>query len=656
MINKKGRDFVDFFRKKLLKEYTVTLSINRYSIIFGIIIMIAIHVTSIYLFSQSVVKKEVFEIKKSSVKTVLRNVYEIVHLIDKNFQSYKDSAIQTKVSEVKSVVMLAESYINIMEGQANGLSQVTIEKKILETISSFNYGNKDYIFIFDNNSEILASPDPKLMDYDCSYDDYTGKHIMPNMVESALRDGEGYQIYKWKRRNTDNKSVEKLTYYKYLPKQKWIVVTGVCIDDIEKAVNSIMTDATNRLRQTLRDSNVENLVNIFIFTSRNVKPAASLLVHPEKTMELTNMELYIDPVTKKSLYEELTAVADNPDGLRYKWDSPKDPGHYVHDKIMWVLFYKPFGWYICASVYVNEPQNIINSLVERILTNTWTVLLLITGFLFFLRMILSDVFLHFETLQTANDKLKILNGKKTEFISNVSHEIRTPLTSVLGFAEMIKESFEETVLPHVNMADKKVERSVDRIKDNIDTIISEGRRLTSLTTDVLDIVKMEAGKMVWKEDIVNMKHLLNYATKMTVLPEQRKDALKVICESIPDTICDFNRILQVILNLISNALKFSTDGDIILKADYNDNEKHLTISVADQGMGIPIEKQKKVFEKFEQLGDTLTDKPTGTGLGLSICKEIIEHHRGRIWVETTQGKGSTFSFTLPVKQTNQDLI
>ncbi|KJU82114.1 ATP-binding region, ATPase-like domain protein [Candidatus Magnetobacterium bavaricum] len=163
---------------------------------------------------------------------------------------------------------------------------------------------------------------------------------------------------------------------------------------------------------------------------------------------------------------------------------------------------------------------------------------------------------------------------------------------------------------------------------------------------------MEVGKMTWKKDTINMQHLLHHAVKATSSLFLKNDAVRPVVEvekNIPDTVGDYDRILQVLINMISNGFKFSTEGNITLKACCS-SDGQLTISVTDEGMGIPAEQQEMVFEKFKQIGDTLTDKPKGTGLGLPICKEIVEHHGGRIWVESGYGQGSTFSFTLPVIQ------
>src|SRR5690606_30109936 len=115
---------------------------------------------------------------------------------------------------------------------------------------------------------------------------------------------------------------------------------------------------------------------------------------------------------------------------------------------------------------------------------------------------------------------------------------------------------------------------------------------------------------------------------------------------LPPITGDRDRLIQVVINLISNAVKFTEQGTIIVRARQSNGE--LVVSVVDTGMGIAPADQPKVFERFKQVGETLTDKPKGTGLGLTICREIVEHHGGRIWVESELGRGSTFSFTLPV--------
>ena len=251
---------------------------------------------------------------------------------------------------------------------------------------------------------------------------------------------------------------------------------------------------------------------------------------------------------------------------------------------------------------------------------------------------LNDVDHLVEELVEANRKLQELDKMKSDFLSTVSHELRTPLTSVLGFANIIKKRFEEVVVLHIGSNDKKVERAVRQIKDNINI------------NDVLDIAKMEAGKVDWKSETFPVAEFIDRAAKATSGLFTKKDLALIIDieEGLPDVTGDRDRLIQVLINLISNAVKFTDSGSVTCRARLKDGE--IMVSIIDTGIGIAEENQEKVFEKFKQVGDTLTDKPKGTGLGLPICRQIVEHHGGRIWVESELGQGSNFTFTLPVQK------
>ncbi|MBL1178026.1 ATP-binding protein [Pantanalinema sp. GBBB05] len=250
---------------------------------------------------------------------------------------------------------------------------------------------------------------------------------------------------------------------------------------------------------------------------------------------------------------------------------------------------------------------------------------------------------------------KEVDRMKTDFISTVSHELRTPLTSVLGFAKIIKKKLDEVVFPTITSDDKKVQRTVRQVEENIDIIVSEGLRLTALINDVLDIAKMEAGKVDWREESLHIEEIIERATAATSALFQAKNLTLVqeIEPDLPTLLGDCDRLIQVVINLLSNAVKFTDEGIITCRAVRQQNT--IQVSVSDTGGGIAPEDQEKVFEKFKQVGNTLTDKPKGTGLGLPICKQIVEHHGGKIWVESELGQGSTFLFTLPLPSTIEQI-
>ncbi|HEY8380342.1 MAG TPA: ATP-binding protein, partial [Nannocystis sp.] len=244
---------------------------------------------------------------------------------------------------------------------------------------------------------------------------------------------------------------------------------------------------------------------------------------------------------------------------------------------------------------------------------------------------------------------KEIDRMKTDFISNVSHELRTPLTSVLGFARIIRKRLEETVLPALP-PDPKVQRAGRQATENVEIIVKEGERLTALINDVLDIAKMEAGKIEWKKAPLRIGEVMERAFVATRALFDNSGLTPVVDvePDLPVVEADHDRILQVLLNLISNAVKFSDQGAVTGRARLDHEHGEIVVSIEDNGCGIAPEDQAAVFEKFKQVGETLTDKPKGTGLGLPICRQIVEHHGGRIWLESELGKGSRFSFSLPV--------
>jgi signal transduction histidine kinase/CheY-like chemotaxis protein len=254
----------------------------------------------------------------------------------------------------------------------------------------------------------------------------------------------------------------------------------------------------------------------------------------------------------------------------------------------------------------------------------------------------------FEEAEKARAVAEEADAAKSSFLSTVSHELRTPLTSVLGFAKIIKKRLEDRIFPLVQTDDPKVRQTIQQVEDNLKVVVSEGERLTKLIDDVLDLAKIEAGKLEWHMEGVTVSDIVDRATAATASLFEHK-GLKLVKQVAPDlplVTGDRDRLIQVVINLISNAVKFTDTGTITCRAERRASE--LVVSIIDTGVGITPADQPKVFERFKQVGDTLTDKPKGTGLGLPICKEIVEHHGGRIWVDSVIGRGSIFSFSLPL--------
>ena len=261
-----------------------------------------------------------------------------------------------------------------------------------------------------------------------------------------------------------------------------------------------------------------------------------------------------------------------------------------------------------------------------------------------------------EEAQAARASAEAASATKSQFLSNVSHELRTPLTSVIGFTKLVRKRLDDVILPVVPLeasSDPKVERAIRQVAENLAIMVAEGERLTNLINDVLDLAKIEAGRFEWRSGPVEVGQVIERATSATAaLFEQSGLTLELdVAPDLPTILGDRDRLIQVVINLLSNAVKFTpAPGSVAVRA--HRSHRSIVVAVQDSGVGIAPADQERVWEQFSQASDTLSETPRGTGLGLPICREIVEHHGGRIWLESTQGRGSTFAFTLPIEATD----
>lgn len=239
---------------------------------------------------------------------------------------------------------------------------------------------------------------------------------------------------------------------------------------------------------------------------------------------------------------------------------------------------------------------------------------------------------------------------KTDFIATVSHELRTPLTSVLGFAKLARTKLDKRVAPALMPDDPRAEKALSQVERNLEIIVREGKRLAALIDDVLDVSKMEAGRVDWQRAPVDPEALVERAVEVTHgLFETTTLRCEVdVEEDLPTLEADERRLLQVLINLVSNAVKFTPSGYVRLGARRSD--LGVRFFVEDSGEGIPAGQRERIFEKFRQVANTLEDRPRGTGLGLTICKHIVEHHGGHIAVSAAESGGSVFQFDLPASR------
>lgn len=294
---------------------------------------------------------------------------------------------------------------------------------------------------------------------------------------------------------------------------------------------------------------------------------------------------------------------------------------------------------ICALPDILESLKIISWPIE---TYYWGML----GFILFLVIILERRFTEARNqLEMQNAALQQMAKLKDEFLANTSHELRTPLNGIIGIAESMIDGATGLLTSH-QIA-------------NLSLIVASGRRLTQLVNDILDFSRLKHKNIELQKRAVGMREVVDVVLTLSQ-PLIGKKSLKLINTldpNLPPVEADENRLQQILYNLIGNAIKFTEVGSIEISAVLESGEPisnlshlfpFLAITVADTGIGIPPDKWERIFESFEQADGSTAREYGGTGLGLAVTKQLVELHGGNIWVESTVGEGSRFTFTLPV--------
>jgi signal transduction histidine kinase len=239
-------------------------------------------------------------------------------------------------------------------------------------------------------------------------------------------------------------------------------------------------------------------------------------------------------------------------------------------------------------------------------------------------------------LQAAHRELEAISRHKSEFLAAMSHELRTPLNAVIGFSEVLQ----------ARMFGPLNEKQAEYVDD----ILHSGRHLLSLINDILDLAKIEAGREELEPSTLDLVSVIDNAILLTKERAHRRGLRleRQLGADLGTIHADERKVKQVLVNLLSNAVKFTTEGGTITVRAIRESGS-VTLAVQDTGIGIAIADQELIFDEFRQVGNDYTRKQEGTGLGLALARRLVELHGGRLWVDSAVGRGSTFSFTLPLQ-------
>lgn len=360
---------------------------------------------AVYFYSVPFIKSKVYEIERNSSRIALDNVFTMADRMYADTESYQKQVLESHKQRLKIVVSMAESYIDqVYKKVINGDVDIqTARATVFEMLRHFQSIDGDYIWVSSYDNRFLSHPDDRFHGKDVStLKNEDGVVVLPEIINVATQKGEGYYQYKWNRLS-ENKQLDKLSYVKDFPEWGFVMGSGIYLEDVAAELEAKRNQALEDLRDSFKQLRVAKTGYLFIFDART-----NMLIHPNPNIDGTNIQNLLNPVTQKSIANDLINVADTGNELYYKWDKPEDPGNYIYEKLSLVRHVKGFDWYICSSVYVDELKSSSEQLSERILMIALLSLLVAIAMAFF--------FIYWVTnpiKQLADTALRVSKGELT---------------------------------------------------------------------------------------------------------------------------------------------------------------------------------------------------------------------------------------------------
>jgi signal transduction histidine kinase len=664
-----------------------------------------------------------WDVEYTILKAEKSMAQNVLQLVDLNIQAGYNKLLYDKFDMImvmkerlKQISNLCISVFEMNENhsQQGVFNEEAAKKHSLHWIETIRFQKGD-VFVFDENYRIIAHPNPKIVGISIeSLKDIKGRKISSIMNKKKMKySGESVEFY-WA--NLDESIKEKkLGFFIQFPKWKWTVCAEIDFDQIEAESQKNMEKIVTILNKTYDKINISAGGYAFLFQGNG-----KLLIHPFRK-DVINLAELKNRITGNSLLKDLIRAAFSADNsLRFI-----ETVHNGYKEVeAHISYFGPFDWYFGVAVPVDEirmparrivtRQSIIISMIFLcclisayfLVSNLVKPLKLLASqakdvasidftkpeqkdnsidklpqkqkdevgklaesFVFMEAELRKNVQQLIETTQLKKEAAEAANRSKSEFLANMSHELRTPLNHIIGFTELLLDKHFGELNPQQD--------------EYLNDIHQSSKHLLSLINDILDLSKVEAGKLDLEFVPVELMSVLNNSLVM-VKEKAIKNSLNLNINVVENTLtilADKRKLKQIIYNLLSNAVKFTDSGGSIwlevyqvnctirseLKMDdpeylqvleegsqnIADDDKQpiecVKISVSDTGIGLNNKDRERVFRAFEQADGTASRRYQGTGLGLSLTKRLVQLHGGKIWVESEgEGKGSTFYFIIPV--------
>jgi len=670
-------------------------------IIFFLSIIIILVGAGIMYFTHTYVGSAMLEAEKSSAKNVL-------DLVELNIQGGYNKLLADKMDmvvratrQLKNMSSVSASVIkeNADLALKKLLSEKEAKKKSIIWLKSVEFIKGD-LFIFDKKGQILAHQNP---DFErttiASIEDMKGRHIAQVMRADRIKKNGDFAVFNWST-NGMQSGKKKMGYFTPVPEWGWTIGSVLDFDEIEAEAKKKIDKIVQVLKGTFLNMNIAKSGSTFLFNGDR-----KILIAP-KAGEKLDYHLIINDRSGNLVLDDLMQSAHTGE----KSISYIESSFGNHELLeAHVRYFKAFDWYIVLAYPVKEIQESAKKLLGRqsVIIGLIFLASLIAAYIFVsrisnpLKKLASDakelashdftkgdptekdtfmdiktgitdevgrlaeafIFMKHELKKNVQQVVEATavkerlekeaaeesNRAKSEFLANMSHELRTPLNHIIGFTELV--------------LDKNFGELNELQEEYLTDVHTSSKHLLSLINDILDLSKVEAGKLELQAEIVNIELLLKNSIVM-IKEKAMKHSIEIQLEAngIPENInADERKLKQVMYNLLSNAMKFTSEGGKVKikaqnykfsengsKDDKKPPRAGIKICVSDTGIGIDSKDLDRIFNPFEQVESSASRKFQGTGLGLSLTRQLVELHGGTIWVESKgEGHGTTFLFAIP---------
>lgn len=664
-----------------------------------------------FLITKTSFEKEIAEIQHQLAKDTLDSTMRLVDTEFNEKLNHEINSINTQKNLMENVGDAILQIVDLFYSQqkTGHLSETDAKEQCLKKINQFRYQNGHYFFVYDFDLIGLAHPDKHMVGKKWTgYEDLKKKDALKHIQETIEMEKKTFTVLMWPTLG-ESKLVKQMGFFFYFPKWNWILGTTHEMSEIENKSLKEDRSTLSSLKNILDQFSINKIGGVFIYNKDGQR-----LFHTSNIKKSNGVSDFLFSAIQKNQKKTQTKRPE-------KFQTAVDWEEQNTTYFVFIDYYQFMDWYV--AVYINQDESfkpinktVMNQLIIIILILSIGVALSIymSGKISFSISQLSEysrrlpfydfkpgktidllniskrsqnreirqlakafsfmeekikknisqqeahhenleqlVILRTDELIKMNDELILktvaaesATQAKSEFLANMSHEIRTPLNSLLGFSELLS-----------------MEMNDPRHKNYIDAMKVAGNSLLTLINDILDLSKIEAGKMIFNYGPVNLESLfmeIKYIFNEK-FASKRIQFVTSIDESLPNyLVFDETRIRQILLNLVGNAAKFTEKGMIKLTAKKiahrSLNMIDLVIAVADTGCGIEKQELNSIFESFEQTQGQINKKFSGTGLGLAICKRLAEAMNGRIGVTSKLGVGSEFTVQLNNVRISEDDI